>query len=57
MEILIMSDLQVGMEVDEFSLTTYEPESKDFGQFSLAKQKDDGRWTLLFFYPADFTFV
>ena len=52
-----MSDLQVGMDVEDFSLATYEPENKDFGQFSLAKQKEAGRWTLLFFYPADFTFV
>ena len=26
-------------------------------KFELAKQKTAGRWTLLFFYPADFTFV
>ena len=27
------------------------------GKFRLADQKRAGRWTILFFYPADFTFV
>lgn len=49
--------IQVGQEVPEFTLTTFEPSSGGFGEFELAKQKSDGRWTLLFFYPADFTFV
>ena len=49
--------IQVGQEVPEFTLTTFEPESGGFGEFDLAEQKKDGRWTLLFFYPADFTFV
>ena len=49
--------IQVGQEVADFSLTTFEPEAGSFGTFDLAKQKSDGRWTLLFFYPADFTFV
>jgi len=52
-----MSELQVGMQVEDFELTTFDPETKGFGQISLAKQKEDGRWTCLFFYPADFTFV
>ncbi len=49
--------IQVGQEVPEFTLTTFDAEGGGFGEFSLAKQKSDGRWTLLFFYPADFTFV
>lgn len=49
--------IQVGQTVPDFTLETYEPERGDFGELSLAKQKADGRWTLLFFYPADFTFV
>ena len=39
------------------SWTTYEPSTGGFGEFDLAKNKADGRWTILFFYPADFTFV
>lgn len=49
--------LQVGAEVPDFELTTYEPKEKNFGAFSLAEAKKAGQWTILFFYPADFTFV
>lgn len=49
--------IQVGDTVPDFKLTTYEPSEGGFGEFDLAKQKSDGRWTILFFYPADFTFV
>ena len=52
-----MSDLQVGMKVPEFTLTPFEAETGDFGEVSLVKQMENGRWTCLFFYPADFTFV
>ena len=52
-----MSGLQVGMEIADFQLTTFEPEKGDYGKISLAEQKEKGRWTCLFFYPADFTFV
>ncbi len=52
-----MSELQVGMSVPDFKLTTFEAGNGDFGEVSLAKQKEAGRWTCLFFYPADFTFV
>ncbi len=49
--------VQVGQKVPDFTLDTYEPSKGDFGQVSLADQKKNGRWTVLFFYPADFTFV
>ena len=49
--------LQVGQDVPDFTLTTYEPTTKDFGAFSLSEAKKAGKWTLLFFYPADYTFV
>ncbi len=55
-----MSDapnIQVGQVVPDFELTTYEPTTKGFGKFSLAEARKNGKWTLLFFYPADFTFV
>ncbi|EDP74330.1 peroxiredoxin [Hydrogenivirga sp. 128-5-R1-1] len=47
----------VGQEVPDFELETYEPETGKFGTFSLAEAKKEGKWTILFFYPADFTFV
>jgi peroxiredoxin (alkyl hydroperoxide reductase subunit C) len=49
--------LRVGDMVPDFKLTTYEPKAKNFGEFDLAQAKKDGKWTVLFFYPADFTFV
>jgi peroxiredoxin (alkyl hydroperoxide reductase subunit C) len=49
--------IQVGDTVPDFKLTTYEPSTGGFGEFDLAKAKADGKWTILFFYPADFTFV
>lgn len=55
-----MSDnptIQLGHPVPEFELETYEPAKKDFGTISLAQLKQQNKWTILFFYPADFTFV
>ncbi len=49
--------MRVGDTVPDFKLTTYEPKEKNFGEYSLAAAKGAGKWSLLFFYPADFTFV
>jgi peroxiredoxin (alkyl hydroperoxide reductase subunit C) len=49
--------LKLGQVVPNFELDTYDPKTGDFGKFSLAKQLEKKRWTILFFYPADFTFV
>ena len=49
--------MQVGSKVPEFSLETYEPAKGDFGTFNLKDQVAKKRWTVLFYYPADFTFV
>ncbi len=51
------SPIRVGEVVPDFTLTTYEPKEKNFGEYSLKAAREAGRWTLLFFYPADFTFV
>jgi peroxiredoxin (alkyl hydroperoxide reductase subunit C) len=51
------SGLRLGQTVPDFELTTYDPVKDDFGKWSLAEQKRKGRWSILFFYPADFTFV
>ncbi len=47
----------IGQTVPNFELETYEPATGKFGSFSLQKAKEEGKWTILFFYPADFTFV
>lgn len=49
--------ISVGMNVPDFALETYEPAEGAFGKFSLAEQKAGGKWIVLVFYPADFTFV
>ncbi|NOX38096.1 MAG: redoxin domain-containing protein [Calditrichaeota bacterium] len=47
----------IGQKVPDFELETYEPATGKFGEFSLEKARKAGKWTILFFYPADFTFV
>ncbi|MFY9341167.1 MAG: peroxiredoxin [Planctomycetota bacterium] len=49
--------IQVGQIVPEFEMETYLPKTESFGKFSLADAKKAGKWTVLVFYPADFTFV
>ncbi len=49
--------IQVGSEVADFSLDAYDPKSGDFTTVSLADNRANGAWTILVFYPADFTFV
>ena len=55
-----MSDIKiltVGQDVPDFEMETYEPAKAAFGKFSLAELKKQNKWTVLVFYPADFTFV
>jgi len=49
--------MQVGQAVPDFKMETYEPSKGDFGAMSLEAMQKGGKWTVLFFYPADFTFV
>ena len=51
------SGVKLGQRVPDFEFTTYEPTKGEFGKFSLQEQIRNKRWTILFFYPADFTFV
>jgi len=55
-----MSDtkvLTVGMSVPDFELEIYDPAESQFGKISLSQLRAEKKWTILFFYPADFTFV
>ena len=55
-----MSDtkvLRVGEDVPQFELETYNPTHGEFGRFSLDEARHASKWTVLVFYPADFTFV
>ncbi len=49
--------VRLGQPVPDFTLKTYDPVKDDFGSIHLADLKTQGKWTILFFYPADFTFV
>jgi peroxiredoxin (alkyl hydroperoxide reductase subunit C) len=49
--------LRVGQAAPDFKIETFEPSKGDFGEVGLAAQKAAKKWTVLFFYPADFTFV
>lgn len=49
--------LKVGQSVPDFKMETYEPAEGEFGEISLEELKKSGKWTVLVFYPADFTFV
>jgi peroxiredoxin (alkyl hydroperoxide reductase subunit C) len=49
--------VRLGQPVPNFELATFDPVASDFGTISLDEIKSQGRWTILFFYPADFTFV
>jgi peroxiredoxin (alkyl hydroperoxide reductase subunit C) len=52
-----ITPVSVGMNVPDFEMETYEPLDRGFGKVSLADLKAQGKWTILVFYPADFTFV
>ena len=49
--------VRLGQPVPDFKLEFYDPVANDFGETSLDELKRAGKWTILFFYPADFTFV
>jgi NADH-dependent peroxiredoxin subunit C len=53
-----MSDtVKVGQSVPDFEMEVFDPKRNDFGKVSLADLKKQGKWTVLVFYPADYTFV
>ena len=49
--------IKVGGVVPDFRMETYEPSKGDFGEVSMSGLMEEKKWTVLFFYPADFTFV
>lgn len=51
-----ISSVKVGCEVPNFETEAYLPNG-EFGKVSLKDNMDAGKWTVLFFYPLDFTFV
>ena len=49
--------LKLGQKAPDFEINAYDPVADDFRKVSLKAQTDAKRWTILFFYPADFTFI
>ncbi len=52
-----MEDTKVGSQVAEFEMDVFDPARGDFARVSLADLKAQKKWTVLFFYPGDYTFV
>lgn len=49
--------VSVGMDVPNFVMDVFDPVERAFGKVSLEELKKHAKWTVLVFYPADFTFV
>ncbi len=53
-----MTDVvRVGQKVPNFEMEIYDPKTGSFGKISLEDYLKERKWLILFFYPADFTFV
>ncbi len=51
------TQLNIGNSVPNFIIETFDPVKNDFTEISLESIKKKKKWTVLFFYPGDFTFV
>jgi peroxiredoxin 2/4 len=56
MEGLHMAERMVGKQAPRFEMKAVLPNG-EFGTVSLEENMKKGKWTVLFFYPLDFTFV
>ncbi|MCM8798677.1 MAG: peroxiredoxin [Candidatus Omnitrophica bacterium] len=52
-----IKSLTVGEKIPDFELDAYLPEKKDFGKIKFSDIFKKGKWLILYFYPADYTFV
>ena len=51
----MQNQIEIGESVPEISGRAWFPEKKQIAEFRMSNQK--GKWTILTFYPGDFTFV
>jgi NADH-dependent peroxiredoxin subunit C len=49
--------LKIWEKVPNFKIEIYDPNKSDFAEITFESIKKKKMWTVLFFYPADFTFV
>ncbi|MBI1979660.1 MAG: peroxiredoxin [Elusimicrobia bacterium] len=47
----------VGQTVPGFEMEVFDPKRNDFGKITLEGLLKEKKWVILYFYPADFTFV
>lgn len=52
-----IQQVKIGEKIPDFELEAYLPEKKDFGKIKFSEISQAGKWLILFFYPADYTFV
>ncbi|RMH79573.1 MAG: peroxiredoxin [Acidobacteria bacterium] len=50
-------EVKVGQRVPNFEMEVYDPKILGFAKVSLEELLRERKWVVLFFYPADFTFV
>jgi peroxiredoxin (alkyl hydroperoxide reductase subunit C) len=50
-------EAKVGQSVPDFEIDTFNPSTSKFEKFKLSENMKKDSWTILVFYPADFTFV
>jgi peroxiredoxin len=52
-----MCDINLQNNVPEFTMEAFDPAKNEFTEVRLDAIKQQRKWLILFFYPADFTFV
>jgi len=52
-----MKTVKIGGHIEDNSLDAYLPEKKDFGKINFSDITNSGKWLIIFFYPADYSFV
>jgi peroxiredoxin (alkyl hydroperoxide reductase subunit C) len=53
----ICCGIKIGQKVPDFEMDTYDPKKGSFGKFKLSANMKKKKWTVLVFYPADYTFI
>ncbi len=54
---LFIQEVRVGRKVQNFEAPAFDPRTGEFITVSLEENMKAGKWTVLFFWPKDFTFV
>jgi len=49
--------VKIGQKVSDLTFDVYDPVNREFKVMNLSSLQKERKWVVLFFYPADFTFV